>query len=58
MLYREFYCTGCRKRLRVAAELVRPRVRCKRCGAIFRIPRGSDLRWGKPSSRMSYPSKN
>ena len=60
MLYRKFLCERCRKCLCIAAELVRPVVRCKRCGATFRLCSNklSDLRWGKPHTMTLFGSRN
>jgi hypothetical protein len=44
MLVREFSCPGCRKRLRLDAGLIGPRVKCPKCGAWFVFPAKAALR--------------
>lgn len=47
MLMCDFRCLGCRRSLRIGAELVRPRVRCPRCNLVFVLPATRGIRLGK-----------
>ncbi len=47
MLVREFHCPKCRRRLRIDAGLVGPRVRCPKCDASFGFPAKAPLALGK-----------
>ena len=38
MFVKRFHCPKCRAHLQVGAAYIRPRIKCKHCQKIFRLP--------------------
>ena len=46
-----FACPRCRQKLKAAVGLVRPRLRCPKCGSVFRLPGSARLHvWATPGA--------